>query len=282
MIPALVDTHAHLDDPGLRGDLAGVLDRARAARGRPGRGHRHDGRRQRRGRRAGPAPSRASSRRSASIPTRPPRPRPGDWERVVALAGRAAGRRHRRDRARPLPGPDALRLQQQMVRPAPGPGPRARPAGRDPLPRLRARHHRPARAARPAGPGVLHSFTGTWDDAQAFLDLGLHLSFAGMVTFTNKGLDALRDVAARVPLDRLLVETDSPYLSPHPFRGRTNEPGRGRADGRTHSPSSAASLPPSSPARPRRTRDDSSYCPTTTCSDAPHPLGCRPQSSPDS
>ncbi len=47
----------------------------------------------------------------------------------------------------------------------------------------------------------------------------MHLSFAGMVTFTNKNLDALRDVAARVPLDRLLVETDSPYLTPHPFRG---------------------------------------------------------------
>jgi TatD DNase family protein len=74
--------------------------------------------------------------------------------------------------------------------------------------------------------GVQHSFTGTWDDARAFLDLGLHLSFAGMLTYTNRSLDALRDVAARVPLDRILVETDSPYLSPHPFRGRTNEPAR--------------------------------------------------------
>ncbi len=72
--------------------------------------------------------------------------------------------------------------------------------------------------------GVMHSFTGTWDDAQALLDLGLHLSFAGMVTFANKALDALREVAARTPPDRLLTETDSPYLSPHPFRGRTNEP----------------------------------------------------------
>jgi TatD DNase family protein len=74
--------------------------------------------------------------------------------------------------------------------------------------------------------GVQHSFTGTWDDARAFLDLGLHLSFAGMLTYTNKALDALREVAARVPLDRILVETDSPYLSPHPFRGKTNEPAR--------------------------------------------------------
>jgi TatD DNase family protein len=74
--------------------------------------------------------------------------------------------------------------------------------------------------------GVQHSFTGTWDDARAFLDLGLHLSFAGMLTYTNKALDTLRDVAARAPLDRILVETDSPYLSPHPFRGKTNEPAR--------------------------------------------------------
>jgi TatD DNase family protein len=74
--------------------------------------------------------------------------------------------------------------------------------------------------------GVMHAFTGTWDDAQAFLDLGLHLSFAGMVTFTNKGLDPLREVAARVADDRILIETDSPYLSPHPCRGQTNEPAR--------------------------------------------------------
>ncbi len=74
--------------------------------------------------------------------------------------------------------------------------------------------------------GVQHSFTGTWDEAQALLDLGLHLSFAGMLTFANKALDPLRDVAARVPSDRILVETDAPYLSPHPFRGQRNEPSR--------------------------------------------------------
>jgi len=72
--------------------------------------------------------------------------------------------------------------------------------------------------------GVLHSFTGTMDDAQQFLELGLYISFAGMVTFSNKGLDSLRAVACRVPLDRLLIETDSPYLSPQPVRGRPNQP----------------------------------------------------------
>ncbi|MGE3822312.1 MAG: TatD family hydrolase [Isosphaeraceae bacterium] len=74
--------------------------------------------------------------------------------------------------------------------------------------------------------GVLHSFCGAWEDAQAFLELGLYLSFAGMITYTNKKLAPLREVVARVPIDRILVETDSPYLSPHPHRGATNEPAR--------------------------------------------------------
>jgi TatD DNase family protein len=74
--------------------------------------------------------------------------------------------------------------------------------------------------------GVMHAFTGNCDDVESFLALGLSISFAGMLTFTNKGLDSLRAAAARVPLDRLLVETDSPYLTPHPFRGQTNEPAR--------------------------------------------------------
>jgi TatD DNase family protein len=72
--------------------------------------------------------------------------------------------------------------------------------------------------------GVLHSFTGTEEHAAAFLDLGLHISFAGMVTFTNRTLDRLRAAAAAIPADRILVETDSPYLSPQPARGRPNQP----------------------------------------------------------
>ncbi|RMF44319.1 MAG: TatD family deoxyribonuclease [Planctomycetota bacterium] len=71
--------------------------------------------------------------------------------------------------------------------------------------------------------GVMHSFTGCWDVAAGCLELGFYISFAGMVTFKNA--DALRNVARRVPGDRLLVETDSPYLTPHPFRGkRPNHP----------------------------------------------------------
>jgi TatD DNase family protein len=74
------------------------------------------------------------------------------------------------------------------------------------------------------GPGgVMHCFTETWDVARAALDLGFYISLSGIVTFRNA--EALRDVARQVPLDRLLVETDSPYLAPVPHRGKTNEPG---------------------------------------------------------
>ncbi|MEX2174556.1 MAG: TatD family hydrolase [Pirellulaceae bacterium] len=73
--------------------------------------------------------------------------------------------------------------------------------------------------------GIMHSFTGTADEAAQFLDLGLHISFAGMLTF--KKSDDLRAAAAGIPAERILVETDSPYLSPEPFRGkRPNEPAR--------------------------------------------------------
>ena len=71
--------------------------------------------------------------------------------------------------------------------------------------------------------GVMHCFTETWEVARAALDLGFHISMSGIVTFRNA--QSLREVAAAVPLDRLLIETDSPYLAPVPHRGKTNEPG---------------------------------------------------------
>jgi TatD DNase family protein len=70
--------------------------------------------------------------------------------------------------------------------------------------------------------GVMHSFSGTSETAAECLELGLYISFAGMVTF--KKSEALREVAAKVPDNRILVETDSPYLAPHPLRGKRNEP----------------------------------------------------------
>ncbi|MCA9058075.1 MAG: TatD family hydrolase [Planctomycetaceae bacterium] len=70
--------------------------------------------------------------------------------------------------------------------------------------------------------GVMHSFCGTVETAAECIALGMHLSFAGMLTFRKN--TALREVAATVPLNRLLVETDAPYLAPHPNRGKRNEP----------------------------------------------------------
>jgi len=70
--------------------------------------------------------------------------------------------------------------------------------------------------------GVMHCFTETWEVARAALDQGFHISFSGIVTFKNA--QALKDVARRVPFDRMLIETDSPYLAPVPYRGKTNEP----------------------------------------------------------
>jgi TatD DNase family protein len=80
------------------------------------------------------------------------------------------------------------------------------------------------RQAHARGPlaGVMHSFTGTAETAAECVAMGLYVSFAGMVTF--KKSDALRAVAMTVPADRILIETDSPYLAPHPLRGKRNEP----------------------------------------------------------
>jgi len=70
--------------------------------------------------------------------------------------------------------------------------------------------------------GILHCFTEDWETAKAALDCGYYISFSGIISFKNA--QDLRDVAKQVPLDRLLIETDSPYLAPVPYRGKSNEP----------------------------------------------------------
>lgn len=74
----------------------------------------------------------------------------------------------------------------------------------------------------PPPPGILHCFTGAAAFAEELLALGFLISFSGIVSFNNAG--PLRDVARLVPEDRLLIETDCPYLTPKPFRGKVNEP----------------------------------------------------------
>ena len=70
--------------------------------------------------------------------------------------------------------------------------------------------------------GILHCFTETWEMAQQAIELGFYISFSGIVTFKNAS--ALREVAQKIPDDRILIETDAPYLAPVPYRGKQNQP----------------------------------------------------------
>jgi TatD DNase family protein len=70
--------------------------------------------------------------------------------------------------------------------------------------------------------GVMHCFSEDWDIAKAAMDLGFYISLSGILTFKNATL--IQDVAKRLPLDRILIETDAPYLAPMPFRGKQNHP----------------------------------------------------------
>jgi TatD DNase family protein len=223
-MPELIDTHAHLDDPRFADDLPAVLARAADA---------------------GVARvltvgiDLATSRAALSLAARFPQlaavvgiqpnhaaeAGPGDLDEIARLAADPhavavgeTGLDRYWDRA-PFPLQEEffrrhLELARRVNKPVVI---HCRDAGADVARVLRdeAARHGPVR-------GVMHSFTGDPDTARACLDAGLHLSFAGMLTY--KSAADLRDVARDVPFDRLLVETDSPYLAPVPVRGRRNEP----------------------------------------------------------
>ncbi len=74
----------------------------------------------------------------------------------------------------------------------------------------------------PGGPGVIHSFTDTWDTAKKFLDIGFYVALNGILTFDKTG--KLVEVVEKTPFDKILIETDAPYLTPPPYRGKRNEP----------------------------------------------------------
>ena len=100
----------------------------------------------------------------------------------------------------------------------------ARAADRPVVSHIRDAHEEAAALLREekAGPGVIHCFSGGVAEARAYLDLGQCLSFSGIVTFKTAG--NIREAAAFAPLDRILIETDAPYLAPVPKRGKRNEP----------------------------------------------------------
>ena len=223
--PFLVDTHAHLADEKFQDDLPAVLDRAKAAGV---------------GRVVAVGITAASSRDSVELVRRFPEgvvaavgihpnsaaaADPGDWDRVLELAGQigvaAIGEtgldRHWDDTPFAMQEEYFARhLELSRKRNLPVVI-HCRDCEADVVRMLRADFDRngPVR-------GVMHSFTGSAATAASCLAMGLHISFAGMLTYKNA--QALRDVAARLPLDRLLVETDSPYLAPVPMRGNRNEP----------------------------------------------------------
>jgi TatD DNase family protein len=220
----LTDTHAHLDAAQFADDLPAVLERARAAGvtrivavGITA---------------ASSAAAVSLARRHAGVfatvgihPNEAAKAAPGDWDAVVAVAerpevvgiGETGLDRHWHDT--PFPQQEEffarhLELGRRLNRPVVI---HCREAGADVLRLLREafERHGPVR-------GVMHSFVGDRDMAAACLEMGLFLSFAGMLTYKNAA--DLRATAATVPPDRVLVETDSPYLAPVPLRGRRNEP----------------------------------------------------------
>jgi TatD DNase family protein len=218
------DSHCHLDPMRFGADLADVLARARAAgvTGMAVVGTRAADSEAA----AALAATEAGLVATAGIhPNDAAEAGPDEWDRVVALvaAGRvAAVGETGLDWYRTTAPPDLqrdffdrhLRLAQSRGLPIVI---HTRESTRDVLEMLREARGRGPLAA------ILHSFTGTAAEAAEAVDLGCHLGFAGMVTFRSAA--ELRATAAGVPLDRLLVETDSPFLSPEPLRGRRNEPG---------------------------------------------------------
>jgi TatD DNase family protein len=221
---SLVDTHAHLDDEQFAPDLPAVLDRAHAAGVE---------------RILTIATSASSSAKSIELARKYPelsasvgiqpnnlsQAAPGDWDEVVRLSAHPAVRaigetgldRHwdyapfdlqQEYFARHL----ALARDRGLAVVI-----HCREAEADVVSMLKSEfeRHGPIR-------GVMHSFTGDASTASQCIAMGLHISFAGMVTFKNA--HALREVALQIPPESLLVETDSPYLSPAPLRGKRNEP----------------------------------------------------------
>ena len=220
----LIDTHAHLDDDRFKDDLPAVLARASAADVTHILTIGVDLATSQAALRL----AEAHPRLSAVVGIQPnhvSEAKPGDWEAIVEMATNPkvvaigeTGLDRYWDRA-PFPLQEEhfarhLELCRQIGKPVVI---HCREAEADVVSMLKAAfdQHGPIR-------GVMHSFTGDVETAKACLGIGLHISFAGMLTFKNN--DALRKVAASVPLDRVLVETDSPYLTPMPFRGKRNEP----------------------------------------------------------
>lgn len=215
------DTHAHLDDPRFRSDLNAVLNRARAGNVTRIMNVGYD---------------LASSVRSvelaqryegiyAAVGVHPHDAQTADratWDALVRLACEPKvlawgeiGLDYYRDLSPRTVQQEVFITQIEL----------ANQAGLPIVIHNRDAHQdvlRIVQAHRPLYGGVFHCFSGSWEMGKALLELGFYLSFAGPLTYKNARHTV--DVAARVPLDRFMVETDAPYLTPEPYRGQRNEP----------------------------------------------------------
>lgn len=221
----LIDSHAHLDSEQFRGDLPAVLERARAAGLE---------------RIIAVATTRASTLANLELaraypgflhptagihPNHVAEAQADDWDRVAELArqpeivgiGETGLDRHWDDTPFPQQQDSFARHLALSRQTGKAVIIHCREAEADLLPMLRDEYdrHGPLR-------GVLHSFVGDTAMAETCLAMGLYISFAGMLTYKNAA--ALRETAATLPFNRLLVETDCPYLTPVPKRGQRNEP----------------------------------------------------------
>jgi TatD DNase family protein len=222
--PELIDTHAHLDDEGFQGDLPAVLERA----GQAGVSTIITIATTARSNATCVALADAHTILRATVGIQPnhvAEAGPEDWDQVVRLATRpkvvALGEtgldRHWDFTPFPLQE-DYFARHLELARKLKLPVViHCREAEADVVRMLRAdfEKHGPVR-------GVMHSFTGDLATSEACVAMGLYISFAGMVTYKNA--QNLRDVAKSVSFDRMLIETDSPYLAPVPVRGKRNEP----------------------------------------------------------
>jgi TatD DNase family protein len=223
-VAALIDTHAHLDDEQFQSDLPQVLQRAQAA-GVEGI--------------VTIATTASSSVASVSLAATHPLLRatvgiqpnhvaqagPSDWDEIVRLVEQPGvvgigetGLDRYWDYTPFAQQEDHFARHLELARRHKLPVViHCREAEADVVRMLRAdfEKHGPVK-------GVMHSFTGDTPTAEACLEMGLYISFAGMLTYKNA--QNLREVAKTIPFDRLLVETDSPYLAPVPLRGKRNEP----------------------------------------------------------
>ncbi len=224
MLPRVIDTHCHLDFDDFGAELPEVLQRARGA----GIGAMVC---------IGAGKDLVSARNAVAIAAREPdvfasvgihphdvaHMTEPDWEELQRLAGAPrvvaigeTGLDYHYDRSPRETQRDSYRRFIALARAARQPiVSHIRDAHADALDILRSE------SAQDVG-GVIHCFTGGVEEARGYLDFGHHLSFSGILTFKNA--QAIRDAATFAPLDRIVIETDAPYLAPIPYRGKRNEP----------------------------------------------------------